>query len=422
MPSRVIRDGFLASERVAALSAEAECFYHRLLLAVDDAGRIDGRKPILAASTFPLRPATDVGPMVEECEAAGLVIGYECRGKPFVQVTHWARAGSAKVSKCPWKDGRLVIEYATMGERLTAKGDVVAREWVRSSLLDAEEEGEGRGAEGVGTGSVGGPPTDTGTGTEASTGTGGGARTRAREDAPRVVGEDAGGNGGAAPNAPDQGDDPLESTHGGGRGGSDEVRGAGGTAPFVDVELAARLLGMLGEAQGRAFPEREAVFWAQKAVGPLRRQGVTAGKQLEMMRWCCAYAGETGVPSVSRPWDWVDKWGALVDARKRIGSGKLKEPKAREMEAAARSREAERLRRMAAEHERQIAELDALKERMGEDLEGFAVWLDGEGKTLQAETVRERGLSPMTMGEAVRFLDGAGAVGSAGDSEGREAA
>ena len=39
MPSRIIRDGILTSERINALTERAELFYRRLMSVVDDYGR-----------------------------------------------------------------------------------------------------------------------------------------------------------------------------------------------------------------------------------------------------------------------------------------------------------------------------------------------------------------------------------------------
>lgn len=134
MPNRIVRDGFLDSEAINALGDAAECFYHRLLLAADDAGRMDGRVEMLRARLFPLssRRASDVEKQLSECVAKGLVIPYEWNGKPFVQLAKWQRCSPCVTSKYPWKDGSHRIEYV---RRETRDGD---KEFVVSSLSHTE--------------------------------------------------------------------------------------------------------------------------------------------------------------------------------------------------------------------------------------------------------------------------------------------
>lgn len=114
MPNRLIREGFLDSEAIHALSDAAECFFHRLMLTADDAGRMDGRVEILRARLFPLdisRRASDVEKTLSECVSQGLVIPYEWKGQRFLQIAKWQRCSPCVTSKHPWKDGTFRIEY-----------------------------------------------------------------------------------------------------------------------------------------------------------------------------------------------------------------------------------------------------------------------------------------------------------------------
>jgi hypothetical protein len=120
VPNRIIREGFLDSEAIHALSDAAECFYHRLLLAADDAGRIDGRVEILRARLFPLdssRRASDVEKALSESLAQGLVIPYEWKGQRFLQITRWQRCSPCVTSKYPWSDGSHRIAYVKVDTR-----------------------------------------------------------------------------------------------------------------------------------------------------------------------------------------------------------------------------------------------------------------------------------------------------------------
>jgi len=132
MPNRVIRDGFLDSPRVDALNWFAECVYHRLLLAVDDAGRIDGRSSVLKSRLFPLKDrlrASDVERGVNQLEEHGLVVRWEVGDQVVIQVTRWRRCGNAQYSRYPDPDGNFEIRYV---EVQTRDGPV---QMVASSLM-----------------------------------------------------------------------------------------------------------------------------------------------------------------------------------------------------------------------------------------------------------------------------------------------
>jgi hypothetical protein len=131
MPNRLIREGFLDSEAVHNLTDAAECFFHRLLLAADDAGRIDGRAEILRARLFPLdisRRTSDVENQLSECVKEGLVIPYKWEGRPFLQIAKCQRSSPCTTSKFPWVDGSFRIRYV---RRETRDGE---KEFVFSSL------------------------------------------------------------------------------------------------------------------------------------------------------------------------------------------------------------------------------------------------------------------------------------------------
>src|SRR3990167_4834737 len=55
MPSRVLREGYLDSDLLSAVSDGAETLYVRLILAVDDYGRFDGRPSYIRVRCYPLR-------------------------------------------------------------------------------------------------------------------------------------------------------------------------------------------------------------------------------------------------------------------------------------------------------------------------------------------------------------------------------
>jgi hypothetical protein len=77
MPTRLLREGILSSERVDLLDAPAEVFYRRLMSKVDDHGLYDARPSILRASLYPLRVdrvrEADILRWLAECESARLI-------------------------------------------------------------------------------------------------------------------------------------------------------------------------------------------------------------------------------------------------------------------------------------------------------------------------------------------------------------
>lgn len=106
MPNRIIREGANSSERVDALSAEAERFYRRLLNVVDDFGRYDGRPAILLSRCFPLREditGAMCGRWLAECASGDdpLVSVYTVDRKPYVVVHNFNQQRRAKDSKWP---------------------------------------------------------------------------------------------------------------------------------------------------------------------------------------------------------------------------------------------------------------------------------------------------------------------------------
>jgi hypothetical protein len=148
MPNRIIREGFLDSESVNALSPPAECLFHRLLIAADDAGRMDGRAEMVRARLFPLdssRRAKDVEQQLAECEGQQLLFRYSCGDKFVIQVTKWQRSSPSMTSKYPDRYGCFRISWVTLDTRDGAK------EFVESSIVTPNGIGKGNGchAEGM---------------------------------------------------------------------------------------------------------------------------------------------------------------------------------------------------------------------------------------------------------------------------------
>lgn len=105
MPSRVLRDGILTSERVDLLDAEGEVFYRRLMSVVDDFGRYTAHSSLLIAALYPLRVKDVTEEQIEArlaaCVAAKLVLVYTVDGKRYLQLLDFNQQKRAERSKCP---------------------------------------------------------------------------------------------------------------------------------------------------------------------------------------------------------------------------------------------------------------------------------------------------------------------------------
>lgn len=163
MPNRVIRDGFVDSESVCALSDWAHRVYSNLLVKCDDAGRFDGRIEFLRSQLFPLgtpRRNTDfekaLAELAQPKDESGrtlpaLVVSYHHAGKPYLQLTKAARSSPCITSRYPWSDGSHKIEYVKLSTR---DGD---RDFVSTSL-SMPSVSHTHGIEGL---SAGSPETET---------------------------------------------------------------------------------------------------------------------------------------------------------------------------------------------------------------------------------------------------------------------
>ena len=105
MANRIIQESICSSESIDKLSHGAEIAFYRLIVCVDDYGRIDGRLPILKAKLYPLKtmPLDEIAGYMEELESAGLIWSYEVDGRTYYQMRTWDKYQRVrnKRSKCP---------------------------------------------------------------------------------------------------------------------------------------------------------------------------------------------------------------------------------------------------------------------------------------------------------------------------------
>lgn len=90
MPTRLIREGILESQRINLLTEEQEVFYRRLLSIVDDYGCYEAYPALLRARLYPLRldakNEAKIAELLNALTAAKLVFPYVAGGKPILQV------------------------------------------------------------------------------------------------------------------------------------------------------------------------------------------------------------------------------------------------------------------------------------------------------------------------------------------------
>lgn len=104
MPTRYLKPGICDSNSIDKASALAECLYYRLLVNVDDFGRLDARPAVVRSKCFPLKDTIsnkDTEKLLQELEVCGLIILYEIDGCIYLQFTKWDNVARSKVSKCP---------------------------------------------------------------------------------------------------------------------------------------------------------------------------------------------------------------------------------------------------------------------------------------------------------------------------------
>lgn len=104
MPNRIIREGWIESERINQLDAAAERFFLHLCLRADDFGRYHGNATLLKSNLFPLREdvrSTDIPRWLAACEKAGLVRCFDVEGKRYIEIPRFAQRTRALVSKFP---------------------------------------------------------------------------------------------------------------------------------------------------------------------------------------------------------------------------------------------------------------------------------------------------------------------------------
>lgn len=103
MPNRVIRENLLDSEKFNELTPEDQMFFVRLMLVVDDFGKMDARPELLKSKCYPVSGVSPslVSNMTDTCQSVGLIEVYEVGGKRFLRILNFGQRLRIKRSKYP---------------------------------------------------------------------------------------------------------------------------------------------------------------------------------------------------------------------------------------------------------------------------------------------------------------------------------
>lgn len=119
MPSRLVREVILRSEKVNKLSFEAEVFYRRLLSVVDDFGRYSANPTLLRSACYPLKidhiKDRQIEKWLQECFDAELLGFYDSTGKKFLEVLN-VNTPRASKSRYPTPDNNC-LQVKTKGRK-----------------------------------------------------------------------------------------------------------------------------------------------------------------------------------------------------------------------------------------------------------------------------------------------------------------
>lgn len=104
MPTRYLKPGICDSDSIDKCTPLAECLFYRLLVNVDDFGRLDARPAVIRSRCFPLKDTLtnkDTDNLLLELRDCGLIILYKINGCIYLQLDKWDNIPRAKESKCP---------------------------------------------------------------------------------------------------------------------------------------------------------------------------------------------------------------------------------------------------------------------------------------------------------------------------------
>lgn len=115
MPTRYLKPGICDSDSIDKCSPLAENLFYRLLVNVDDYGRLDARPAVVRSKCFPLKDISniEVSELLSELRVNGLVLLYSVGDQAYLQMNKWDNIPRSKESKCPPPSDDCIQVYAT---------------------------------------------------------------------------------------------------------------------------------------------------------------------------------------------------------------------------------------------------------------------------------------------------------------------
>ena len=122
MPNRILKDSICQSEKIDALSPEAECLYYRFMVQCDDYGTYKADPRIIKSMCYPLKDgmtSAKIEKLLTELIDAGLIMPYEVSGKSYYYFLNWTRHQQIKNkrSKYPMPSDDDIEQYHSKIER-----------------------------------------------------------------------------------------------------------------------------------------------------------------------------------------------------------------------------------------------------------------------------------------------------------------
>ena len=122
MPTRYLKPGIRDSDRINSVTdPDAEITYYRILVSVDDFGRMDARPEMVKAACYPIRAratADKCMQWLQDLDESGLIILYEVDGKHYLQVAKWDNKPRSSQSKFPPQPDQCMQMHADCPQML----------------------------------------------------------------------------------------------------------------------------------------------------------------------------------------------------------------------------------------------------------------------------------------------------------------
>ena len=112
MGNRFLKESIVTSDNLDLLTPFQETFFFRLLVCVDDYGRMDARPKLLSSSLYPLKniPEETISDSLQALEKANLVFLYEVNDRPYLQVTTWERHQTIRNKRSMYPDPEGTVD------------------------------------------------------------------------------------------------------------------------------------------------------------------------------------------------------------------------------------------------------------------------------------------------------------------------